>query len=347
MSKLTLAIDQQAELIAQKIANQVYQNILAQYKPLIDARPDDTTIKAQSEKIASDKAQESYQANKQYYVDILEQKLLEILLGTPQQTQQQPTQQPIQPQIQPTPVTFVPAQQKAQNVPPPISSPPTESTQKIEAFLANKDNDKKKENKNHTHKRKIPAWAIIATVGILAGLLLAAFLSGAIAQTVTPAPEAPVLSFYPNNSHIIQASGENFSPNTEVRCELYQNNMLKFTIPSTVLTTDSSGSFSSILIIPTYLFGDFNLVATTGTLSKSVPISVPSFVAKASEFNATGNIRIYNGTQGEPGKDASSTIGIIAVGVSVVTLFLLTAVCAKPSFFLNRTVPDSKKNLQT
>lgn len=261
---------------------------------------------------ASDKAKAAFKATAYEKIQLI---LMQPVVAT--------TAPPVASPIIPEPVTAIPIP----TVPQQAATPkPETNTDAITEYLKKKDEiPAPKKSKLNFDKTRIALVAGIITLAVLALVF-----GGALGQTTGPS-----LTASPNNSNIIQVTGIGFNASTPVELYLTQNNTLASTF-NTSVSTNGSGAFSTIYIIPTSLEGSFTLTATTGSLTAQTQITVPNLKgtdglngAKGESFNATGNILLYNGTQGTQGERGAqgymgnSTAGLVAVGLSIAALVIV------------------------
>ena len=153
-------------------------------------------------------------------------------------------------------------------------------------------------------KRKL---VFLISILILLQLVLN-FSCEVLAQSSNHASE---ISATPNNSNIVRVSGKGFNASETVTLALWNETVRQFSFPENV-TTDLGGNFSTIVIIPTSLRGNYFLVASTSTSQAYVNYTVPNLM----------------GATGVSGEEANNTLvylaSIISIASIVISFYVLT-----------------------
>ncbi len=200
------------------------------------------------------------------------------------------------------------------------------SNDKLAEFL-----EKKTKQPPQKPKRFFDKTRILIVTAVIALALVALVIGGALGQTAT----GTSLSATPDNSNIIQVYGTGFNTSAPVSLQLLRDNDTMYNFNADI-TTNANGSFSCLYIIPTSLSGAYSLTATAGNTTARHDIIVPDLRGAEGlkgvdglNFNATGNIILNNGTQGAEGPKGdqgvmgNSTVGIVAIGLSIAALVIV------------------------
>jgi hypothetical protein len=147
-------------------------------------------------------------------------------------------------------------------------------------------------------KRKIVFLIIILIVMQL--VLIDSY--DALAQSSKPSSE---ISATPNNSNIVKVSGKGFNASETVTLGLWNETVKQYSFPENV-TTDLGGNFSTIVIIPTSLRGNYFLVASTATSQVYVNYTVPDLI----------------GATGVSGEGANNTLVYLASIISIASILI-------------------------
>lgn len=170
---------------------------------------------------------------------------------------------------------------------------------------------------------------------IAKGLATTTFLLLLVATNAGVA-SAATLTATPDNSNIFNATGTGFTANANVTLQLWEGNTtLIYTFPNA--TTDSSGNFSTILIVPTSIpNATYTLTATTGAVSQSVNQTTPELTGPTGATGPTGP----TGATGATGQAASNVLVYGAIIISVMAL-IAAAIAARyiPTVVTKRTDP--------
>ena len=147
----------------------------------------------------------------------------------------------------------------------------------------------------------------------------------ALAQSSKPASE---ISATPNNSNLVKVSGKGFNASETVTLGLWNETVRQYSFPENV-TTDLEGNFSTIVIIPTSLRGNYFLVASTATSQAYVNYTVPDLIG------ATG-------VSGAAGEGANNTLvylaSIISIASILISFYALTKHSPQP-----RVIKDQRR----
>ena len=125
------------------------------------------------------------------------------------------------------------------------------------------------------------------------------------AQNSKPSSE---ISATPNNSNIVKVSGKGFNVSETIALELWNETVKQYSFPEKIIT-DLRGNFSTIVIIPTSLRGNYFLVASTATSQSYVNYTVPDLTG------ATG-------VSGAAGEGASNTLVYLASIISIASILI-------------------------
>ncbi len=139
--------------------------------------------------------------------------------------------------------------------------------------------------------------------------------------TTEPTTTEAAITVNPDDSNIIAVSGSGFNTSESVTLQLYDtdgNLAYNFTTP---VTTDDEGNFSTLLIVPTSLSGDFYVYASTSGASANAEISVPDLTGPTGATGDTGETGA-TGASGADGVAADSTLLYGAVALSVIAMVL-------------------------
>ena len=162
---------------------------------------------------------------------------------------------------------------------------------------------------------------------IAKGLATITFLLLSVA-TIAGVASAATLTATPDNSNIFNATGTGFTANSNVTLQLWNGSTtLIYTFPNA--TTDNSGNFSAILIVPTSIpNATYTLTATTGAVSQSVSQTTPDLTGPTGATGATG----------ATGQAASNILAYGAIIISVMAL-IAAAIAARytPTVVTKRT----------
>ena len=155
---------------------------------------------------------------------------------------------------------------------------------------------------------------------IAKGLATTTFLLLLVA-TIAEVASAATLTATPDNSNIFNATGTGFTANSNVTLQLWNGSTtLIYTFPNA--TTDSSGNFSAILIVPTSIpNATYTLTATTGTVSQSVSQTTPDLTGPTGATGATG----ATGPTGATGATGQAASNILAYGAIIISVMALVA----------------------
>jgi hypothetical protein len=137
-------------------------------------------------------------------------------------------------------------------------------------------------------------------------------------STLTTTYEQGSLTVTPDDSNIIEVSGSGFNASETVTFELQEDDAVVYTFTKQI-TTDSQGSFSAVMIIPTSMSGEYSLVASTSGVTANVTITVPDLTGETGATGETGE----TGATGEAGATGTTDpiLGYVGVALSV------TAIC--------------------
>jgi hypothetical protein len=128
----------------------------------------------------------------------------------------------------------------------------------------------------------------------------------------------PKISASPANSNIIKVTGNGFYPNDIVVFTLTKDVFISVYNFTDYGVTDALGNFTTTLIIPTSISGNYTLTAQTKTgLTANTPAVVPDLTGPKGDTGETG-AKGAKGTAGPVGKDADNTILYIAVIISII-----------------------------
>ncbi|MDR0470954.1 MAG: collagen-like protein [Nitrososphaerota archaeon] len=157
-------------------------------------------------------------------------------------------------------------------------------------------------------------------IGIYGTYNLNATTSHATATKEITLTGTSTLTASPDNSNIIQTTGTGFNANQTVTLQLTNptTGTIVYNFTETI-TTNTYGNFSTIVIIPTSLSGNFSLLASTSTTTANTTLTVPNFTGPTGA-DGTPGITGPSGTDGAPGTPADSTFSYILAVLSVVAI---------------------------
>jgi hypothetical protein len=138
----------------------------------------------------------------------------------------------------------------------------------------------------------------------------------------------PKITASPANSNLIKVTGSGFGQMEGVGFVLVgaTGPVFNFTDFS---VTDNLGNFTTTLIIPTSISGNYTLVvATRSGVTSNTAIIVPDLTGPKGDTGDTGD-KGAKGTTGAAGKDADSTTLYIAVIISIVAIVISLAALFK------------------
>jgi len=136
-----------------------------------------------------------------------------------------------------------------------------------------------------------------------------------ISSTGALAKDPATLTVTPDDSNVIQVTGTGFNPSDTVKLALFQaNGNVEYTWTQQI-TTDVQGSFSQIVIIPTYVSGIFSLVASTTSASANQTVEAPILTGAEGPQGPSG-------APGPAGSSANSNIAYVALAISLITLII-------------------------
>jgi hypothetical protein len=128
------------------------------------------------------------------------------------------------------------------------------------------------------------------------------------------------LTASPDNSNIIQTIGTGFNTNQTVTLQLTDPTTGAIIYNFTEnITTNTYGNFSTTVIIPTSLSGNFTLTASTSTTTANTTLTVPAFTGPAG-IDGTPGTPGPAGIDGTPGAPADTTFGYILAMLSVIAI---------------------------
>jgi hypothetical protein len=153
-------------------------------------------------------------------------------------------------------------------------------------------------------------------------LLGIALISSAYAQDEPTAS----LSATPNNSNIFSVAGSGFNASETVWLRLVANDATVYNFTETMVT-DEEGNFSTTVIVPTSIYGTFNLTASTSSVSVYIEYTVPDLTGPTGATGATGE----TGPAGPAGESADPMIGYAGIGLGIVAIVLAVYALAKKS----------------
>lgn len=121
--------------------------------------------------------------------------------------------------------------------------------------------------------------------------------------TVSPTPiGAPAVTASPENSNILNVTGKGLDSSKPVALNLTSNGTVTYSFTEQI-TTNATGYFSAIVIIPTSLSGTFTLQASTTTRNATTQITVPNLAGPTGPAGPTG----ATGATGPAGADSTSS----------------------------------------
>lgn len=130
----------------------------------------------------------------------------------------------------------------------------------------------------------------------------------------------PKIAASPANSNIIKVTGSGFTPNQAITFTLVQNVFISAYNFTDIGVTDALGNFTTTLIVPTSISGNYTLMAQSRTgLTANTAIIVPDLTGSQGETGEDGD-RGAKGATGPAGKDADSTLMYVAVILSVIAI---------------------------
>jgi hypothetical protein len=139
----------------------------------------------------------------------------------------------------------------------------------------------------------------------------------------------PKIAVSPPNSNIIKVVGSGFNPIEPVAFTLVDNRFKSAYNFTDFGVTDNLGNFTTTLIVPTSISGNYTLVvATRSGVTSNAAIIVPDLTGPKGDTGDTG-AKGAKGTTGAVGKDADSTILYIAVIISIVAIVISLAALFK------------------
>jgi len=171
-------------------------------------------------------------------------------------------------------------------------------------------------------------------------LLVVASMFGVVSASAT-------LTATPSNSNIFVVTGTGFNATATVTLELMNGSTVVYTFTGSI-TTNSTGNFSTTVIVPTSIAGGaYTLTASTSgtpSVSQSVSYTIPNLMGATGATGATGSTGATGapgaigsigatgatGVPGLPGKSASNGLVYAAIGIGLVALIV-----AAISLFMN------------
>jgi hypothetical protein len=135
----------------------------------------------------------------------------------------------------------------------------------------------------------------------------------------------PKIAVSPPNSNIFKVGGSGFNPVEVVTFTLIDNQHASAYNFTDYAITDNLGNFTSTLIVPTSICGNYTLVAGTQTrLTANTVITVPDLTGPKGDTGDTGD-KGSKGTTGPAGEAADSTLAYVAIIVSVIAAVISIA----------------------
>jgi hypothetical protein len=136
----------------------------------------------------------------------------------------------------------------------------------------------------------------------------------------------------PNDSSIISVAGTGFNASESVSLELVANGTTFYTFTESI-ETDGGGNFSATVIVPTSIFGTYNLTASTSSVTAYTEQTVPDLTGPTGATGATGSTGATGatGATGVAGATADSSIGYAGIGLGLVAMVLAVYAITKKS----------------